>query len=242
MDQILDPCIGERVVAVRGMINAVIPVGTSGLAVPLCGDLQHHHPWLQDAATQEAGQLRVTLADLNGHIRTRSDDAVEEAWREAREKLEVAEERVGRFEIEKAVLDRLRTTLGAARSAARDLYLKPVMSELRPLLRLLFDDISIVFHEKTLLPQTVRRNGQDEDVERLSGGMREQLSVLTRLAFARLLARDGRPTPVILDDALVYSDDDRMFDALHRQYAISRFSYSPAANARSQNSAETFCR
>ncbi len=49
--------------------------------------------------------------------------------------------------------------------------------------------------------------------------MREQLSVLTRLAFARLLARDGRPAPVILDDALVYSDDDRierMFDALHR--------------------------
>jgi hypothetical protein len=45
-------------------------------------------------------------------------------------------------------------------------------------------------------------------------------AVLTRLAFARLLARDGRPTPVILDDALVYSDDDRierMFDALHRQ-------------------------
>ncbi|WP_137934721.1 AAA family ATPase [Mesorhizobium comanense] len=175
---------------------------------------------VQDAATQEAGQLRVTLADLNGHIRTRSDDAVEEAWREAREKLEVAEERVGRFEIEKAVLDRLRTTLGAARSAARDLYLKPVMSELRPLLGLLFDDISIVFDENTLLPQTVRRNGQDEDVDRLSGGMREQLSVLTRLAFARLLARDGRPTPVILDDALVYSDDDRierMFDALHRQ-------------------------
>ncbi|HTM78162.1 MAG TPA: SbcC/MukB-like Walker B domain-containing protein, partial [Devosia sp.] len=79
---------------------------------------------------------------------------------------------------------------------------------------------SIVFDETTLLPQTVRRNGQDEEVERLSGGMREQLSVLTRLAFARLLARDGHPTPVILDDALVYSDDDRierMFDALHRQ-------------------------
>jgi uncharacterized protein YhaN len=49
--------------------------------------------------------------------------------------------------------------------------------------------------------------------------MREQLSVLTRLAFARLLARDGRPAPVILDDALVYSDDriEKMFDALHRQ-------------------------
>jgi uncharacterized protein YhaN len=94
------------------------------------------------------------------------------------------------------------------------------MNELTPLLRLLFDDVSITFDDKTLLPQAIRRNGQDEDVDRLSGGMREQLSVLTRLAFARLLAHDGRPAPVILDDALVYSDDDRiekMFDALHRQ-------------------------
>ena len=54
----------------------------------------------------------------------------------------------------------------------------------------------------------------------LSGGTREQLAVLTRLAFARLLARDGRAAPVVLDDALVYSDDERierMFDALHRE-------------------------
>jgi uncharacterized protein YhaN len=95
-----------------------------------------------------------------------------------------------------------------------------VIAELRPLLGLLFDDISIEFDEATLLPQTIRRNGLEENVDRLSGGMREQLSVLTRLAFARLLARDGRPAPVILDDAFVYSDDDRiekMFDALHRQ-------------------------
>jgi uncharacterized protein YhaN len=41
----------------------------------------------------------------------------------------------------------------------------------------------------------------------------------TRLAFARLLSHNGQSAPVILDDALVYSDDDRierMFDALHR--------------------------
>ena len=71
----------------------------------------------------------------------------------------------------------------SARSHARETYLLPVMSELRPLLELLFDDVSITFDEKTLLPQKLLRNGQEEDVERLSGGMREQLSVLTRLAF-----------------------------------------------------------
>lgn len=175
---------------------------------------------VETAIEQEVRQLGVTLADLNGNINARADGAVEEIWHETEEALAAARAAVARFETEVAVLDRLRTGLTAARAAARDLYLKPVVSELRPLLGLLFDDISIVFDEDTLLPQTVTRNGLDEDVERLSGGMREQLSILTRLAFARLLARDGRAAPVILDDALVYSDDERivrMFDALHRQ-------------------------
>ena len=175
---------------------------------------------VEAAAAQQAGQLRVTLADLNGNIHARADGAVEESWQETIDAHAAAETGVARFHTEVAVLDRLRRSLGTARSAARDLYLKPVVTELRPLLGLLFDDISIVFDEDTLLPQTVRRNGQDEEIDRLSGGMREQLSVLTRLAFAGLLARDGKAAPVILDDALVYSDDDRierMFNALHQQ-------------------------
>jgi hypothetical protein len=164
--------------------------------------------------------VRQTIAELNGGIRTKSEDAIEETWRETAEARVAASVLVEGFEKEVAVLQRLAFALETARTKARDLYLKPVMNELTPLLRLLFDDVSITFDDKTLLPQAIRRNGQDEDVDRLSGGMREQLSVLTRLAFARLLAHDGRPAPVILDDALVYSDDDRiekMFDALHRQ-------------------------
>lgn len=173
-----------------------------------------------EAARRETAQLREELADINGQIRTRSEDAIEESCAETRDALATAIEVVRRFETEVAVLDRLRRVLTDKKSAASDLYLKPVMAELTPLIGLLFDDIAVTFDGDTLLPQNVRRNGQDEDVDRLSGGMREQLSVLTRLAFGRLLARDGRPAPVILDDALVYSDDDRierMFDALHRQ-------------------------
>ncbi len=175
---------------------------------------------IETAVDKEINTLRVTMAGLNAEIRAQSDEAVEEKWRETSEALTAAIARVAAFEKEVAVLQRVTTALENARSEARELYLKPVMAELGPLLRLLFDDVSITFDDKTLLPQTILRNGQEEDVDRLSGGMREQLSVLTRLAFARLLARDGRPAPVILDDALVYSDDDRiekMFDALHRQ-------------------------
>jgi len=175
---------------------------------------------VEAAVETEMGQLRENLAALNAQIRTRSGDAVEEKWQETREALSGVQDRVAAFEKEVAVLQRLSGALDSARAQARDLYLKPVMAELKPLLGLLFDDVSITFDDKTLLPQTILRNGLEEDVDRLSGGMREQLSVLTRLAFARLLAKDGRPAPVVLDDALVYSDDDRierMFDALHRQ-------------------------
>ena len=178
------------------------------------------HISVADGATKQIQTLRDTLVEVNAQISARSDEAVEEAWRESLEALEAANARVAAYEHEVAVLQRLSSALDAARSQARELYLKPVMAELGPLLGLLFEDASIVFDEKTLLPHTISRNGLQEDVDRLSGGMREQLSVLTRLAFARLLAKDGRPAPVILDDALVYSDDDRiekMFDALHRQ-------------------------
>ena len=172
------------------------------------------------AADQEIKLNRENLADLNGQIRIQADRAIEEYWQETRDLLASASETARRYELEVKTLDRLRNALTSARSAARDLYLKPVITELRPLIGLLFDDITVAFNETTLLPETVLRNGQEEEVDRLSGGMREQLSILTRLAFARLLARNGRPAPVILDDALVYSDDDRierMFEALHSQ-------------------------
>jgi len=175
---------------------------------------------VEEAANREKTSLHIKLAELNTEIRNRSDEAVEEAWRETEDALAIASERVARFEKEVAVLVRLRSALQQSRSAARDLYLQPVIKELRPLLNLLFDDVSFEFDEKTYLPQSLRRNGQEESIEVLSGGMKEQLSILTRLAFARMLAAHGRPAPVILDDALVYSDDDRiekMFDALHRQ-------------------------
>jgi DNA repair exonuclease SbcCD ATPase subunit len=175
---------------------------------------------VEHAAETEANTLREEIAGLNGLIHRNSEGAIEEEWQQTREALDAADARVHAFEREVKTLQCLQAALSKARSAARDLYLKPVAQELKPLLNLLFDDVSITFDDETLLPQTILRRGQEEEVDRLSGGMREQLSILTRLAFARLLAHNGRPAPVILDDALVYSDDDRierMFDALHRQ-------------------------
>jgi uncharacterized protein YhaN len=66
----------------------------------------------------------------------------------------------------------------------------------------------------------LRRDGAGpEDFSQLSDGTQEQIAVLVRLAMGALLADRGSPVPIILDDALVFSDDDRierMFDALTR--------------------------
>lgn len=173
-----------------------------------------------NVAMAETATLRERVADLTGHIRSKTEDAIEEVFQETKERRLEADHRAARYEREVAVLNRLRNALSLAKLEAREHYFEPVVSELRPLLGLLFEDASIRFDDTTLLPQSIERDGLEESIHVLSGGMREQLSILTRLAFARLLSGENRHAPVILDDALVYSDDDRierMFDALHRQ-------------------------
>jgi hypothetical protein len=233
IDRILGPeaerhAEGDRLATAEAEAAAALTVATQKVT-----DLHANAPDLETAQAAakraasvvnnldgEAARLDQEISGLTGEIRARSEDAIEEVLAETRDKRQAAEERVAALEAEIAVLRRLRGALDEARLAAKEQYLGPVMEELRPLISLVVSDASITFDDETLVPRSLERNGQEEDVSVLSGGMREQLTVLTRLAFARLLAKNGKPVPVILDDALVYSDDDRiekMFDALHRQ-------------------------
>ena len=74
-------------------------------------------------------------------------------------------------------------------------------------------DVTVRLDEETLEITGVARDGREEPFKTLSGGMREQLSILVRLAFAVYLREKGYPAAVILDDALVYADDVR-FDSM----------------------------
>jgi DNA repair exonuclease SbcCD ATPase subunit len=175
---------------------------------------------VEDAARQQIDALRPAIATLTERIAGNSGEAVEERLQETDEKLEAALAHRARVEREVKVLQRLQSALEFARTEARDRYFEPVAGELRPLLHLLWPDAELQWADETLLPQALIRHGQPESVDILSGGTQEQIAFLVRLAFARLLAKGGRPAPVILDDALVFTDDDRierMFDALHRQ-------------------------
>lgn len=172
-----------------------------------------------DQATRDTASIREDLAGLNATITALADEGLEEQLSALAEERAEAEARAARYEAEVRSLTRLRQALDEARTHARDAYFAPVLRELQPLLSILHPGAQLLIDDATLLPSSLTRDGQEEPLDILSGGTREQLAILTRLAFARLFAAAGRPVPVILDDALVHSDDDRieaMFDALHR--------------------------
>ncbi len=171
-------------------------------------------------AKEQIAHLKPLLARLDERIGRSSGDAIEERLAETAEKLGAAKETLARVEHEVAVLTRLEEVLGAARNEARERYFAPIAKELKPLLHLLWPDAELTWGEESLLPDALVRNGREESIDVLSGGTQEQVALLVRLAFARMLAASGRVAPVILDDALIFTDDDRierMFDALHRQ-------------------------
>jgi hypothetical protein len=172
-----------------------------------------------DQARLAEQKAREDLASLNATITALADEGIEERLAVLEGQRTEAEARAARYEAEVRALTRLKRALEEARTTARDAYFGPVLRELQPLLAILHPGAELSIDDSSLLPATLTRNGQAEALEVLSGGTREQVAILTRLAFARLFATSGRPVPVILDDALVHSDDDRieaMFDALHR--------------------------
>lgn len=172
-----------------------------------------------DQARLAEQKAREDLASLNATILALAEEGIEERLATLAGDRAEAEARVARYEAEVRALIRLKLALDEARTKARDAYFGPVLRELQPLLAILHPGAQLTINDQSLLPATLTRNGQTEALEILSGGTREQVAILTRLAFARLFAASGRSVPVILDDALVHSDDDRieaMFAALHR--------------------------
>ena len=150
------------------------------------------------------------LARLNGAIETHSEGAVEEKLAEVTGKLSRAQERAKQFSNHASAIRLLIDHLEAARAQAQETYFEPIRQELLPLLRQLHSGADFQIDADRLLIDTITRNGITDKVEVLSGGAYEQIAILTRLAFARLFARRGNHVPIILDDALVHTDDERI--------------------------------
>jgi uncharacterized protein YhaN len=127
----------------------------------------------------------------------------------AAEALESVQSDVGRLTEEADVLSLLRQTLADATRDSTRLYLGPVTNRVAPYVERLLPGATLELSD-VMAASSVNRAGRVEPAGDLSRGTQEQLAVLTRIAFADLLLDKGRPVSLILDDALVYSDDGRL--------------------------------
>jgi AAA domain len=167
-------------------------------------------------AEQQLTELHRTEAGIEGQLMADRADDVQSRVAELDEAHAVAAARQSALAEEAAALQLLAQEIDAAQTETRDRFTKPVLDRLGPYLGLVFPDARARFGDGLTL-EALERADSTEQIERLSEGTREQLSVLVRLGLGRLLAETGAPAPLILDDALVYADDERierMFEAL----------------------------
>ena len=165
----------------------------------------------------ELMQLERDIGRLTGQIQAAGGDGVGEAHAAAEEQRILAEREYARIQERVATLQLLRDTVGGCLAEGRERYYEPVRRHLRPYLNDLFPGAELELGDGFAI--TGMKRTRSENFKRLSGGTQEQIAVLVRLAMGTLLAERGGNVPIILDDALVYCDDDRinlMFDALSR--------------------------
>ena len=154
-------------------------------------------------------RLRDDVIGLESRLAALGKNGIGELLEEAREQAARALARRDRLQTDARAWDLLVNTLKRAERDAKEKFLEPVLRTIDPFLRLLFPGARLALDEETLEITGIARDGREEPYAALSIGTREQLSILVRLAFAVYLREKGYPAAVILDDALVYADDDR---------------------------------
>lgn len=189
-----------------------------------------------DAAEKAAEQRRLELERLKASLEALGAEGLEERGAELQGELARAARRKDELARRAGALDLLLVRLTDHRLQLTRQLQAPLQRHLNRYLQLLFPEASLSVDE-ALVPEILVRQGLGGEERgrfaELSFGAREQMGLISRLAYADLLREAGRPTLVILDDALVHSDAERLgnmkrvlFDAAER-HQILLFSCHP---------------
>ena len=103
----------------------------------------------------------------------------------------------------------LRSVMTRHRDTTRLRYVEPYRTELQRLGRPVFGPTFEVDIDSDLCIRSRTMDGITVPYESLSGGAKEQLGILARLAGASLVAKEDT-VPVVVDDALGFTDPDRL--------------------------------
>ncbi|MGX9787189.1 AAA family ATPase [Mycobacterium sp. MMS18-G62] len=192
----------------------------TGLVAELGAELAGTAPETVAATLDNAIRRADSLQD-------RHDEAAE-ALREVTTQLKVygTEGRKGRLDVAETERERaeaeylrvhrraraaqlLRSVMTRHRDATRRRYVDPFRSQVERLGRIVFGESFEVEIDSDLRICSRTLSGRTVPYESLSGGAKEQMGIVARLASAALVAKEDS-VPVIIDDALGFTDPDRL--------------------------------
>ncbi|MGB5890491.1 MAG: hypothetical protein WBH75_11040, partial [Thermoanaerobaculia bacterium] len=149
----------------------------------------------------------------NTEVRTRLKVFGEEGLHE---KLHAAQSHLDHIRQENAAMIRraqaarlLYVTMKEERDKARRAYVAPLKEKIERLGRLVFNNSFEVDVTEDLSVASRAMDGSNVPFESLSGGTKEQISLISRLACAMTVSKDGGAS-LVLDDALGYTDPERL--------------------------------
>lgn len=156
---------------------------------------------------REAAQ--AVLHTLGGQLAMAAGEGRQELYDQAVAGLDDAERELQVIDRRARASRHLRTTLRQHRDDAHRLYVRPYTEALEELGRRVYGaGFSVAVDEQlTLTSRTL--DGVTVPYADLSGGAKEQLGILARLAVARLVD-PAHGCPVVIDDALGYTDPQRL--------------------------------
>lgn len=164
---------------------------------------------LVDSKETQREEVRQEVDRLSALIDDRASEGIYEKLAAAEEAMESAQKKQARLSRQAAAINLLRTTVLKHKEESQRKYVAPFKEQIEHLGRLVFgqglsvevsEDLEIV--SRTLNERTV-------PFESLSGGTKEQLALIGRLAVATLVDTDSG-APVVLDDAFGFADAERL--------------------------------
>lgn len=176
---------------------------------------------------ENARQKRaLELSEIRARLQAWGAEGLEEQYNEKSTELEHTNRRYLELDRRAKALDLLLNLLKEKRQALTRRLQAPLQKHLDHYLTVLFPDASLEVDDN-LIPGKFSRGTELGQMTELSFGAREQMGLISRLAYADLLQEAGRPTLIILDDTLVHSDADRLdgmkrilFDAAKRHQIL----------------------
>ncbi|KGX39649.1 AAA family ATPase [Burkholderia pseudomallei] len=171
-------------------------------------DVERYQKSADNARTAQAN-LEKKVIELRARLEEAGASGLGERLAQAEALVEQLERRHSELALRAGGLGLLTDVLNEERDATMQQLQAPVLERLGHYVRRVLPQAQLAITDD-LSPSQLQRGNQLAEFGSLSFGTREQLGILSRLAYADLLKDAGRPTLLVFDDAAVNTDPRRL--------------------------------